>query len=142
MARLTITSFTALLMVSSLGLGSSCQAESVDMKNGEWAALVSQAKLDGEKQAEKDFKDGTPKVASVVVERFGREFCEAGFGAPEDSKKMLQALPRREQRCGDYRPWSVADAAYVAAYNQTIVALLRNSQVNKRLDGSANGEQR
>ena len=60
-------------------------AESTAVKNGEWADLVSQAKLDGEKQAEKDFKDGTPKVASFQVERLGRGVCEAGYGAPEAS---------------------------------------------------------
>lgn len=142
MVRLTITSFAALLIVCCSGFVSSCKAESTAVENGEWADLVRQAKLDGEKQAEKDFKDSTPKVASFQVERLGREVCEAGYGAPEDSKKMLQALPHGESRCGCYQPWSVADAAYVAAYNQTIVALLRNSQVNKRLDRSANGEQR
>jgi hypothetical protein len=125
----------AFLVVSCFGFDSICCAESVDKAKEAWGESVNEAKLNGAKEAEMDFGNGSPKVAS-----FGTEVCELGFGAPQESKKILVSLPRGKSYCGCIQPWSVADEAYIAAYNNRMSELLENQQVNKSLDGSATRE--
>ena len=89
-------------------------------------ALSIAATEDGVRDAERDFKAGTPKVAA-----FGTEVCEVGFGIPSEERKPLLKLAEGPSRCGCTEGWTDADEAYIAKYNRRMLELIaRQKPVN------------